>query len=239
VNASVPTLSVSNLSAWYGQAQALFDVSFDAPAGATVAIIGRNGAGKTTLLSAIARALPEVAGTIRLGEIDISSARAFQAARAGLSLVRDGGRVFRSLTVMQNLTIGQNLAARRGRQPMDVGAVIERFPALRSHEDTSAELLSGGQRQSLAIGMALVSAPSFLLLDEPSAGLAPIVVRGLFEVIAGLAAEGIAVVVAEQNRDIIRGMTDHILVLESGVIVASTDNGSPGPHGSEQGSEST
>jgi branched-chain amino acid transport system ATP-binding protein len=218
------TLAVRQLAAWYGQAQALFEISFDLPAGATLAVIGRNGAGKTTLLSALARALPEVTGTVTLDGTDISGVRAFQAARAGISLVRDGGRVFRSLTVAQNLAIGQQLAHQRGRQPTPLEEVVERFPALRGHQHMSADLLSGGQRQSLAIGMALVSAPTFLLLDEPSAGLAPIVVRDLFEVISGLSADGMGVLVAEQNRDIIRGVTDTVMVIESGRIVSPLDD---------------
>jgi branched-chain amino acid transport system ATP-binding protein len=206
------------LSVWYGDAQALFEVSFQVRMGEVVAVVGRNGAGKTTLLKCIAGLVKASTGKLSFRGLALGGLRTCEVARAGVSLVRDGGQVFRSLTVRQNLSIGAALAKRRGREALPADFIIEQSPPLRDKGDLLADALSGGQRQWLALGVALVSNPSFLLLDEPSAGLAPPVVRELMPALGRAAADGRGVIVAEQNLSLVRDLTDQIMTMESGVL---------------------
>jgi branched-chain amino acid transport system ATP-binding protein len=200
-------LVCDNLSAWYGPARALFDVNLTLHDGEALGILGRNGAGKSTLLRAIARIHRPVSGDIRLGETSILDLRAYRVARSGLSLVREGAPVFAQSSVAENLKLGARLATARGQQPRPEEEVLEMFPA---------------QRQMLALSAALISRPQLVVLDEPSAGLAPEVARAIQRAIAQLCSGGLTVLVAEQNRDWLHGVAGSALVLDRGRVVNQT-----------------
>jgi branched-chain amino acid transport system ATP-binding protein len=215
---SAERLSCTNLSAWYGPARALFDVNLSLRDGGALGILGRNGAGKSTLLRSIARIHRSTSGDIRLGGASIRDLRAYQVARRGMSLVREGAPVFTQSSVAENLKLGVRLAASRGDQPLPEEEVLEMFPALRPLLPRPAGDLSGGQRQMLALSCALISRPQLVVLDEPSAGLAPEVARTIQLAIARLCAEGLTVLVAEQNRDWLSGVAGSALVLDRGRV---------------------
>jgi branched-chain amino acid transport system ATP-binding protein len=215
-------LVCDNLSAWYGPARALFDVNLTLHDGEALGILGRNGAGKSTLLRAIARIHRPVSGDIRLGETSIRDLRAYRVARRGLSLVREGAPVFAQSSVAENLKLGARLATARGQQPRPEEEVLEMFPALRPLLPRPAGDLSGGQRQMLALSAALISRPQLVVLDEPSAGLAPEVARAIQRAITRLCSGGLTVLVAEQNRDWLHGVAGSALVLDRGRVVNQT-----------------
>jgi branched-chain amino acid transport system ATP-binding protein len=209
---------VSGLNAWYGQAQALFEVGLGVDSREIVGVIGRNGAGKSTLLRSIAGAHAQRAGIVRFGGRELSALSAHQITALGISLVREGGRVFTSLTVDQNLRLGQQTARIRRRAPRSLDEIWEWFPVLASIRSRQAGLLSGGQRQALALAIAFVSDPDLLLLDEPSAGLAPSVAFQIFETVRALTKEGMAILVAEQNLAWLIGLAARVYGLETGRV---------------------
>jgi branched-chain amino acid transport system ATP-binding protein len=189
-------LEVERVNSFYGDFQALYDVSLAVDAGETLAIIGANGAGKSTLLNVIAGLFPNRGGAIRFDGQLIDRLPTHLRVELGISLVPEGRRVFPSLTVRENLLVG---AYRKRRGSWDVPAVLELFPllAVRSHQH--AAVLSGGEQQALAIGRALMANPRLLLLDEVSLGLAPITVSQLYAAIPSIVAAGTAVLLVEQN----------------------------------------
>jgi branched-chain amino acid transport system ATP-binding protein len=189
-------LDVERVSSFYGDFQALYDVSLTVDAGETLAIIGANGAGKSTLLNVIAGLFPNRGGAIRFDGELIDRLQAHQRVEAGISLVPEGRRVFPSLTVRENLLIG---AYRKRPGPWDVRGVLELFPLLAFRSEQRAAVLSGGEQQALAIGRALMANPRLLLLDEVSLGLAPIVVGQLYAAIPTIAGAGTTVLLVEQN----------------------------------------
>ena len=213
-------LAVRGLSSWYGQAQALFDVDLEVGEQEIVGVLGRNGAGKSTLLRSIARAHTRSTGSIRFDGSELIDRDAHLVAAQGISLVREGGRVFASMTVEQNLRLGQQTASGRGRPAPPLEQVYEWFPVLREFRRKQAGLLSGGQRQALALGIAFASSPRLLLLDEPSAGLAPAIAFQVFETIRALSSGGIAIMVAEQNLSWLIGLAARAYELETGRITA-------------------
>ncbi|QAY62878.1 ATP-binding cassette domain-containing protein [Xylanimonas allomyrinae] len=206
-------LDVSGLSAGYGDLSVVHDVTFAVGAGELVGIVGPNGAGKSTLLGAVAGAVRSATGSVRLAGTELRSRRAEDIVRAGLALVPEGRHIFTDLTVDENLRLG--LTARRdtagARTAMH--AVTDLFPVLVSHRHQPAGGLSGGQQQQLAIARALVAEPRILLLDEPSLGLAPTVVRDVFELLDGIVARGTGTVVVEQRAHLLirRAARTHIL----------------------------
>jgi branched-chain amino acid transport system ATP-binding protein len=212
-------LTVAHMSAWYGQALALDDISLTVEKGRVVGILGHNGAGKTTLLRSIAGLHDHCSGEIRLGDLSIAGLRASERALKGLTLLREGGRLPASLTVTQNLVLGQRLARARGRTPREINQVWEWFPILETLQERKAGLLSGGQRQALALAVTFVSEPSLILLDEPSAGLAPPVARELFALIGRLAATGLPILIVEQHPGWLKDLTSEVYLLEVGRIV--------------------
>jgi branched-chain amino acid transport system ATP-binding protein len=219
-------LEVAGLDAWYGQAQVLRGITLSVPDHSVVGLFGHNGAGKTTLLRAIARVHRQCSGRIALDGRDLSSARADQAARAGVRLVREGARVFDVLTVEEQLLLGARLSARPAAAVLD--EVYDRFPVLRTRRRQQGGLLSGGQRQMLALGVALAGDPRCLLLDEPSTGLAPAVVDELYETIRTLAGQGRALLIAEQASDHLPAIAHHSHLLETGElrpVAAAAGNG--------------
>jgi branched-chain amino acid transport system ATP-binding protein len=219
-SASDGGLTVTHLSSWYGQAQALFEVDVRVAEGEVVGVLGRNGAGKSTLLRSIAGVHPRRSGSVRFDGRELIRSDPHRITASGISLVREGGRVFASLTVEQNLRLGQQTARYRGRPARSLDQLFGWFPALDEFRKRQAGLLSGGQRQALALATALASNPSLLLLDEPSAGLAPSVAHQVFETIRSLAADGIAILVAEQNLSWLIGLVARAYELETGRITA-------------------
>jgi branched-chain amino acid transport system ATP-binding protein len=194
-------LHVDEIQVFYGQFQALFGVSLEVEAGETVAIIGANGAGKTTLLSAIAGALAPSHGDIIYQGQSIAGQPAYTLCRQGIALVPEGRKIFPSLTVEENLLVGA-YGDRPG--PWDLAAVYRLFPMLKQRARVGGIDLSGGQQQMLAIGRALMSNPDLLLMDEISLGLAPIIVKELYGIVAQIGQSGTTVILVEQ--DVSRGL---------------------------------
>jgi branched-chain amino acid transport system ATP-binding protein len=209
------TLQIERLNAFYGPSHVLHDVSLTVESGQSVAIIGRNGMGKTTLLHSIVRMGPRVQGKILFEGVDLTVLPLYRIARLGLCLVPQERRVFSSLTVWENLRI----AKRPGGWSLE--AVLELFPNLAARLHHYGDQLSGGERQMLSIARALVNAPRLLLLDEPTEGLAPLLVAQLREVFRELRRQGLSFVIVEQKFSVIQDLVDHVYVLEKGQIVAS------------------
>ncbi|MDR5699433.1 ABC transporter ATP-binding protein [Agromyces aerolatus] len=211
-------LSISALSAGYGQIQVLRDVGLECGAGEISAVLGRNGAGKTTLLAAIAGLIAS-SGDVSFDGAPLSGP-AYARARSGIALVQEGKRIFRARTVEENLRIGGYVhRRRRGFIAAGIDAAYERFPILGEKRNLPAGLLSGGQQQMLAIAQALMLDPRVLLLDEPSAGLAPAIVQEVFGEIARLRDEGLCVVLVEQLVDNSLSIADTVAVLDHGRVV--------------------
>ncbi len=214
-------LTLSGVTGGYGAIQVLRDISLRIAAGEIVTIVGANGAGKTTLLKTIAGVLKPWAGEIRLDGAAIGGHPSYWVARRGVVLVPEGRGIFGDQTVRENLLLG-TLARRDGKQGAAIAADLERsltlFPALRERLDGLAGGLSGGQQQMLALARGIMSAPKVLLLDEPSLGLSPILVRQIFEAIAGLRTEGLTVLLVEQMAGQALALADRAYVLEQGRI---------------------
>ena len=217
-------LDVRDLAVYYGAAQALHGISFHVDEGEVVTIIGGNGAGKSTTLKTIS-GLSELLKTVE-GEITFLGERvehtpAHKLAEMGMAHVPEGRRVFPGSTVEDNLMLG-GYSRRRQRRTFgaDLDVVYDRFPVLGERRDQAAGLLSGGEQQMLAIGRALMAKPRFLLLDEPSLGLAPILVTEVFRIIRELAAEGTTILLVEQMANQALAVADRAYVLETGTITA-------------------
>ena len=207
-------LAVRDLEVRYGAATALSGVTLDVPPGARVAIVGRNGAGKSTLLQAIAGSVPVTRGRVVWNAVDITRRPVHARVAHGIALVPEGRRTFGSLTVADNLRVGGFVAAGEIAEHREV--VYELFPLLRQRAQSPAFQLSGGEAQMLAIGQALMSAPRLVLLDEPSIGLAPIVVRSLLDTMHTLAEQGIGVVLVEQSVRLASAFGDVLHALTHG-----------------------
>jgi branched-chain amino acid transport system ATP-binding protein len=191
-----PLLAVDALDAFYGDFQALFGVSMRVEAGQAVAIIGANGAGKSTLLKSIAGLMRSRVNAVQLDGVPIGDRPAHDIAARGIALVPEGRRLFASLSVEENLLIGGQLG-RRG--PWNLARVYELFPVLAERANMPSSSLSGGQQQMVALGRALMSNPRLVLCDEISLGLAPIVVRDIYQQLPAILAEGISLVIVEQD----------------------------------------
>jgi branched-chain amino acid transport system ATP-binding protein len=217
----VSLLEVSDVSAAYGPAPVLHEVSIRVGAGEAVSIVGANGAGKTTLLKTLAGVIRPVAGRITLDGDDITGRPSYAVARRGVALVPEGRGIFGDQSVRDNLHLGALASpARRDREA--VAADLERgltlFPALRSRLEQPAGTLSGGQQQMLALARGLMARPRLLLLDEPSLGLAPMLVAEIFAAIARLRAEGLTILLVEQMAGQALSLADRAYVLERGRI---------------------
>ncbi|HYB54548.1 MAG TPA: ABC transporter ATP-binding protein [Alphaproteobacteria bacterium] len=209
-------LELRAVDAYYGHAKVLHGVSIGISAAERVAILGRNGAGKTTLVNSFLGIAEVGAGSILLNGHEARAIAHFDAARSGIAVVPQGRRILPNLTVEENLLLGA--AVRRGGQ-WDLGAIYRLFPVLQERRDVSGIALSGGQQQMLAIGRALMANPELLVLDEPSEGLAPVIVDELARVFAGLGREGTGILLIEQNFSLVRRVAERYYVLSKGAIV--------------------
>jgi branched-chain amino acid transport system ATP-binding protein len=221
-----PLLEVAGLRAGYGRGDVLEEVSFSVGAGEVVALVGANGAGKTTTLRTIAGLEPARGGTVRFAGSDITNRPAQRIVGLGLGQVPESHRIFAGLTVEENLRLGAFLARRdRAGVAGRLAGVFELFPRLAERRTQTAGTLSGGERQMLAVGRALMARPRLLCLDEPSFGLSPLMVRRIFATIAEISAAGTAVLLVEQNVAQALGLADRAYVLETGRVVLSGEGG--------------
>jgi branched-chain amino acid transport system ATP-binding protein len=212
-------LEVRGLRVAYGGINAVKGVDFEVAKGELVTLIGANGAGKTTTLKALAGLLKPAAGAVRYDGAEVTGAPAHRLVRLGMALVPEGRGVFRELTVEENLAMGAYARSDRGAIAADRERVYGLFPRLAERRGQAAGTLSGGEQQMLAIGRALMSRPRLLLLDEPSMGLAPIMVQRIFETIRAIAADGVTLLLVEQNARLALEICDRGYVMESGAIV--------------------
>jgi urea transport system ATP-binding protein len=211
-------LSVSNLNQYYGGSHILRDLSFVVPGGKVTALLGRNGVGKTTLLRTLMGVVPSRTGDIVFNQLNLTRAKPYERVRAGLGYVPQGREIFPRLTVEENLEMG--LAARPRGSPLPA-SIFEMFPVLNSMRKRRGGDLSGGQQQQLAIGRALALQPKLLILDEPTEGIQPSIIKDIERAIRSLAASGdMAILLVEQYYDFARSLADQYLVMERGVIVA-------------------
>ena len=213
-------LDVSGLTTRYGAISALRDAVLQVGSGEVVGLIGPNGAGKTTLLNTIAGLLAPVAGSVTFDGADVTGQSPEKLLRAGLALVPEHRRIFTDLTVEENLKIGGVTVSGGDRADL-LAEMAERFPVLKLKWTTSAGYLSGGEAQQLAIARALMSKPRLLMMDEPSLGLAPVLVDVVFELIGSLRSQGRTLLVVEQNATRMLEVADRAYVLRSGEVVAS------------------
>ena len=211
-------LTIDGLNQYSGGSHILRDLSFEVPAGKVTALLGRNGVGKTTLLKTLMGLVSAATGSVRFGERDLTAATPYQRARAGIGYVPQGREIFPRLTVAENLEMGLATRPRGARLPE---RVFEMFPVLRQMLNRRGGDLSGGQQQQLAIGRALAMGPKLLILDEPTEGIQPSIIKDIERAIAQLAASGeMAILLVEQYYDFARTLADQYLVMERGEIVA-------------------
>ncbi|GAA1202054.1 ABC transporter ATP-binding protein [Pseudonocardia alaniniphila] len=218
---STGTLEISGLTTAYGPVTALDSVDITAGRGQVTAVLGANGAGKSTLLRTVSGLVRPAAGTVLLDGTDLTRAPAEEIARAGIAHVPEGRGVITELTVEENLRLGALLGASRKRTEHNLARVYEMFPALAQRHRRDAHVLSGGERQMLVIGRALLSGPDVLLLDEPSLGLAPRIVAQIFGLLRELVdSDGVTVLLVEQNARSALSIADVGIVLNLGRVVA-------------------
>jgi branched-chain amino acid transport system ATP-binding protein len=213
-------LEVRDLQVAYGAAQALWGVSLDVRPGELLCVVGPNGAGKTTLINAIAGMLRARSGHIMLNGQDITQLAAHRFCEAGIALVPEGRRLFTGMSVQENLELGSYLPHAKAKRAETLSQVIELFPVIREKLASPAGELSGGQQQMVAIARALMARPRLLLLDEPSLGLSPRIVSDMFAAIRRINADGMSVLLVEQNVTMAMEVSQRAYVLEEGRIVA-------------------
>jgi branched-chain amino acid transport system ATP-binding protein len=211
-------LSLAAVCARYGSFQALFDVSLEVPQGEAVGVIGPNGAGKTTLMRVISGLVPLTSGAMTFEGRPVGGLPAHHMVREGIAHVPENRRLFPRLSVEDNLRIGAYIPQARARFAVELERVYALFPRLRDRREQLAGTLSGGEQQMCAIGRALMSRPKLLLMDEPSAGLAPLVVQQVFELVQRIRGEGLTVLIVEQNVPQVLEVVDRAYLLEVGSI---------------------
>ncbi len=212
-------LEIRDLDVFYGQVQALHDISLTVGSDEAVAVLGANGAGKSTLIKTVIGWKTPQRGSIRLDGQDVTRLTPWQRVALGMAVVPEGGRVFRGLTVEENLRLGAYRQAREPAIQAQLETVFELFPVLAERRHQVAHTLSGGEQQMLAIGRAMMSQPRLLLVDEISMGLMPILVRRVFETIQSLRGRGVAILLVEQNAYEALNVVDRAYVLENGRLV--------------------
>lgn len=214
-------LRVEQLDLYYGDAQALADVSLEVPRGEVVAIVGANGAGKTSLIRAIAGIERPRSGRVFVGDREITGLEPHQICELGVGQVAEGRQIFPSLTVAENLELGAALKRARAHVREGFERVYSMFPRLRERERQAAGTLSGGEQQMLAIGRCLMGRPEIIMFDEPSLGLAPLVVQEVLHAIRVLNESGLTILLVEQNVAVSLRFAQHAYVLENGRVVMS------------------
>ena len=214
-------LEVKDLEVYYGMIQAIKGISFEVNKGEVIALIGANGAGKTTTLHTITGLLSPKKGSVMFEGKDITKIPAHKIVSMGMAHVPEGRRVFADLSVYENLKLGAYTRKDKENLNKDLESIYERFPRLAERKNQSAGTLSGGEQQMLAMGRALMSKPSIILMDEPSMGLSPILVNEIFDIIESISKSGTTVLLVEQNAKKALSIADKAYVLETGKIVTS------------------
>jgi branched-chain amino acid transport system ATP-binding protein len=212
-------LEVQSINASYGDIQVLSEVALQVNPGEIVALIGPNGAGKTTLMRVIAGLHQPTSGSIKLGDTLLNPLPAYRIVEEGLLLVPEGRRLFGELSVLDNLELGAYASHARKLRSKTLKHVFELFPLLAERQHQHADTLSGGQQQMLAIGRALMGLPKLLMLDEPSLGLAPLIVEDIFEIVKRMNSEGITILLVEQNARQALELAHRAYILEQGQII--------------------
>ncbi len=216
IAAAAPLLRVEGLESYYGESHILRSVSLQIAKGETVALLGRNGAGKTTTLKSIVGWVRPRSGSVKLGDAELAGSDMMTIARAGISLVPEERRIFTNLTVAENLRLAQITARKPG---WSLDRIDERFPRLRERSSNRGDEISGGEKQMLAIARALVQDTRVLLLDEPTEGLAPLIVREVEAIVREIKAAGMTILLVEQNLYSALGLADRCYVLDQGTVV--------------------
>jgi len=211
-------LALDGVRAGYGDAVVLDDIAFEVPLGGSLALLGRNGVGKTTLVNSIMGFNPPRRGKIVFKGTDITEIASFETVRSGIGLVPQGRRVFATLSVEENLQVAERHPDRHG---WNLERVYSLFPRLRERRRQRAKTLSGGEQQMLAIGRGLMTNPDCLIMDEPSEGLAPIIIQGVWEAITRLKEEGLSILLVEQNASLALKLVDYVHVMSKGKVVYS------------------
>jgi branched-chain amino acid transport system ATP-binding protein len=209
-------IEVSKLNTFYGKSHILHDVSLAAAEGSVTTLLGRNGAGKTTMMRSIMRLTPARSGTVTVFGADASRMAPYQVARLRVGYVPEGRRVFANLTVEDNLKVPQG-----AKGPFDIARIYQLFPRLEQRKMNRGRQLSGGEQEMLSIARALLLNPKVLILDEPSQGLAPLIVREVFRIVQQMKSEGISVLLVEQNARMSLEIADNAYVLDDGIVVYS------------------
>lgn len=216
-------LEIKDLEVYYGMIQAIKGISFEVNQGEVIALIGANGAGKTTTLQTITGMIPAKKGSIVFNGVDITKVPGHKIVPMGMAHVPEGRRVFSQLSVLDNLKLGAYTRKDQKEIQESLQMVYRHFPRLEERKNQMAGTLSGGEQQMLAMGRALMSKPSIILMDEPSMGLSPIFVSEIFEIIKEISEEGTTVLLVEQNAKKALSIADRAYVLETGKIVLSGD----------------
>ncbi len=216
-DASGPLLAVEGLRAWYGRAQVLFDVAFEVGPGEVVALMGRNGAGKSTTMKSVMGLMERCTGQIRFEGSGIAGLDPHQVARLGIGWVPEDRRIFTDLTVLENLEVGRR-PPRAGAPAWTVERLFELFPNLASMPDRPGGRMSGGEQQMLTVARTLMGNPRLVLLDEPSEGVAPLIVEHMARTIVALKTQGLSVLLSEQNVQFAAAVSDRAYVLEKGQV---------------------
>jgi len=216
-------LKVENVYVNYGAIKALQNVSFQITEGEIVALIGANGAGKTTILNTISNIVPSVNGKILYKGKDVTKTPPHDIVKLGISQVPEGRRVFAKMSVLENLEMGAYTRSDKAEIASDMEKIFQRFPRLNERKKQPAKTLSGGEQQMLAMGRALMSRPKLLLLDEPSMGLAPMLVEQIFQIIQEINKSGTTILLVEQNANMALSIAHRAYVLETGEVVLQGD----------------
>jgi branched-chain amino acid transport system ATP-binding protein len=211
-------VEVQDIHTYYGEAYVLQGLSLQLEQGQILGLLGRNGVGKSTLVNSIVGFNPPRRGKIIFKGVDITNESSFETVRKGMGLVPQGRRVFPTLSVEENLLVAERNVARHG---WNLGRVYALFPRLQERRNQRAKTLSGGEQQMLAIGRALMTNPDCLIMDEPSEGLAPIIIQGLWEAIGQLKKQGLSILLVEQNASLALKLVDYVHVMSKGQVVYS------------------
>lgn len=214
---------IENLNVHYGAIHALKDVSLEVNEGEIVTLIGSNGAGKTSTLRTISGLVPKTSGNIEFMGESLDNVKATDIVKKGISHVPEGRRIFTDMTVYENLEMGAYLRKDKDGIKKDILEIYNKFPRLKERKSQLAGTLSGGEQQMLAISRALMSRPKFLLLDEPSMGLAPVIVQEIFNLIKEINKEGTTIFLVEQNANMALSISNRAYILETGEVVMSGD----------------